>query len=484
MISSSARRHLAVVGGLGQLAGADLYGKLARTVAARGADERYRLTLDRQRYDRHSSASGEPDPTGRRKLYLYDVAAALDRCRADGVLLPCFVSHTFLAELQAEVQVPVFDMMSALAGHLGGSRRVLGVLCTGYVREQGLFARHFDPDLLRYPSAARYASDIEPAIYGLEGVLAGHTGTAVLDRLHRACDDLVAQGADVIVPGSSEIAVLAVALRRRGLPVVDSHQVYVDHALAQEDAVRRAVFRVGIVGGVGPAATVDFMQKIIRNTRAERDQDHIRLVVDHNPEIPDRTANLIGHGSDPTLALYSACRRLEANGAALIAIPCNTAHAYVARLAPGLSTPIVNMLSETVRHIREHYPGHAKVGLLATSGTIASGVYHDAARGAHFELVVPDALHQDLVMEAIYGKEGVKAGFVEGTCKEALQRALTHLAERGATVAILGCTELPLLLPEHPAYAVDGRTIALLDPTSILARRCVALAGEAKRTAW
>lgn len=235
-------------------------------------------------------------------------------------------------------------------------------------------------------------------------------------------------------------------------------------------------FKLGIVGGIGPAATVDFMNKIIRNTDACRDQDHLRLVVEHNPQIPDRSANLLDGGEDPTQALYEACKRLEANDATHIALPCNTAHAYVGRLQPRLSVPIVNMLAATVDHIERHWAGRPKVGLLATAGTIASGVYRQAAAGRALELIVPDARHQKDVMEAIYGEQGVKAGHVDGSCRQALLRALAHLAERGARVVILGCTELPLILDQHPAYPIGGRTVALLDPTDILARRCVAIA--------
>lgn len=483
MISSTAPRHLAVVGGLGHLAGEDLYSKLVETVTSRGAAARYRLILERHHYDRGAGTGAEPERIGNRKLYLYDITTALQQCRADGVLLPCFISHTFLDELQAEVQVPILNIMTALARHLGADSRKLGVLCTGYVRDKKLFEQYFSADRLCYPSEQTYAQCIAPAIYGSDGVLAGQAQGATLERLHLACQDLLAQGAQLIVPGSSEIAVLAQALRRRGLPVLDSHQVYVDHVLAQQDVPPTPAFKIGIIGGIGPAATVDFMQKIIKNTSAQRDQDHIRLVVEHNPQIPDRTANLIGLGTDPTLALYSACKRLEANGAALIAMPCNTAHAYVPRLQSGLSIPIVNMLSETVRHVSEHYAGHARVGLLATEGTVSSLVYHEAARNADFDFIVPDARHQALVMDAIYGEQGVKAGFVDGPCKAALQQALAHLVERGASVVILGCTELPLLLPEHNAYRVGAHTVVLLDPTAILARRCVAMAAEANHGA-
>lgn len=476
MLPSTPPRHLAVIGGLGHLAGIDLYNKLRDTVAASGAGDRYRLTLEQHHYHRGDGTGAEPERIGGRKLHLYDAAAMLEQCQADRVLLPCFISHTFLEELQAEVQVPILNMMTALAQHLANGRGKLGVLCTSYVRESMLFERYLDADRLVYPSQRIYETCVAPAIYGDDGVLAGVARDAALDRLHEACLELMEQGAELLVPGVSEIAVLAQALRQRGLPVLDSHQVYVDYTLAQQDVRSPPAFKLGIIGGIGPAATVDFMQKIIRNTSAERDQDHIRLIADHNPQIPDRTANLIGQGADPTLALYSACKRLEANGAALIAMPCNTAHAYVPRLQPRLSIPIVNMLTETVRHIAEHCAGHAKVGLLATTGTVGSGVYHGAARGADFELIVPNAASQAMVMEAIYGKLGVKAGFTDGPCKLALTRALEHLVERGATVVILGCTELPLVLSEHAALAVGGATVVVLDPTAILARRCVVLA--------
>lgn len=241
----------------------------------------------------------------------------------------------------------------------------------------------------------------------------------------------------------------------------------------------RQTFKLGIVGGIGPAATVDFMSKIIRNTNARRDQDHLRLVVEHDPNIPDRTAYLLGGGEDPTDALYDACRRLEANDATVIALPCNTAHAYIARIQPRLSIPIVNMLSETAAHIERNWCrlGRPTVGLLATSGTIASAVYHNAVAERSLELIVPDAEHQQYVMSAIYGERGVKAGYVEGECKTALLRAIWHLARRGATVIILGCTELPLILEKNPAFRIDEHTVALLDPTDILARRCVEMAG-------
>jgi len=482
-------RHLGIIGGLGTLASEDLHGKLAAAIAAMAthgqaapAAAPCRLTLDRHPAPPFSGGAGSADALARRKLYLYDRMRHLEACRADGVLVPCFISHTFLAELQAELGVRVFDMMAALARHVGPAPLRIGVLCSSHVRDRRLFERAFPAAHIVYPGAKIQDECVMPALHGACGTPPQAPGLVTLARLRRACGDLTRQGADLIIPGAGEFAALATQLRDSGHAVLDCHQVYAEYALAQMDQGRPATFKLGVVGGIGPAATVDFLHKIIRHTDASRDQDHVRLVVDHNPQIPDRTANLVGDGDDPTLALYSACRRLEEQGASLIAMPCNTAHAYVGRLQPRLAATIVNMLDETVRHIGAHYPGHGTVGLLATSGTVASGVYRAAARGAGFDLIVPDAQHQQYVMEAIYGSQGVKAGYTEGPRKEALLRACAHLARRGASVIILGCTELPLLLPRDPAFAIAGTTVALLDPTDLLAQRCVTLARGGKKS--
>lgn len=110
-------------------------------------------------------------------------------------------------------------------------------------------------------------------------------------------------------------------------------------------------FKLGIVGGIGPAATVDFMSKIIRNTDARCDQEHLRLVVEHNPQIPDRTANLLGGGEDPTQALYDACKRLEANEAT----PYRAAVQHGACLYRAHSAPAVRTHREHAARNRRPY---------------------------------------------------------------------------------------------------------------------------------
>jgi aspartate racemase len=484
------RQRIGIIGGLGALAGADVHARLLRRAAEAGPAAPLEVLFEQRHFDQGATGAG-PDGAAvtARQLYVYDMLQRLARRGAACALVPCFISRTFLPELQAELALPVVDIVQALRAALarrGAAPCRVGVLTTDYVRRHGLFDSAFGADghTVLYPDAATQAGCVMAAVYGSSGGSSGGNGGSGLQAggqrhpaglLLQACAALMAAGADVIVPGATEIAIVAGLLAEAGFPVLDSNQLYVDHALSQPAPARPRRFQIGIVGGVGPAATVDFMHKIVVNTVARCDQQHLPLLVEHNPAIPDRTAHLTGHGADPTLALYAACRRLEERGAGLIAIPCNTAHAYVDRLAPRLAIPIVHMLAETVAAIAATHGGARRVGLLATSGTLASRVYHAAAQGAPFELLVPDPDHQALVMRAVYGRRGIKAGFVDGPCRADLWQALTHLTGRGATLVILGCTELPLLLREG-ALDVGGTAVVLLDPTAILARRCVALA--------
>ena len=300
---------------------------------------------------------------------------------------------------------------------------------------------------------------------------------APLDHFQRACDDLVSQGAEIIVPGLTEIPLVQDALTLPdGVEIIDCNQVYAEFALRSESSERTPEYKIGIIGGVGPLATVDFMEKVIRHTEATKDQDHIKMVVEHNPKIPDRTENLLGDGPDPTIPLLAAGKRLEADSADMIAIPCNTAHAFVERIQRYISIPVVHMLYETACTIRDDYPKCHSIGLLATSGTIESRVYHDVLEAMDLHVEVPDDEYQEKVMAAIYGDKGVKAGFTTGACVDDLLAALAHVVDRGAEAVILGCTELPILLEATDSYPVGGKSIVVLDPTEILARRCVALA--------
>ncbi len=484
MTRGSGSHRFGVVGGLGSLGGADIFFKLVKSSPAPDGRHQCDIIFEQHPFDEGGFPGGSDASVNARKLYVFDMIRNFEQRKVDAVILPCFISHTFLDELKPEIRLPVVNIMEALRAHIERRYpevRKIGVLTSDYVRKHGLFERYFVPERwsLIYPATEIQRDALMPAIYGEQGIKAGCLQGQSIELLERACRDLLAQGAEIIVPGFTEIPIVAEALSERGLPVLDVNQIYARHAVDFGGEASIRPFKIGVVGGVGPAATVDFMDKIVRNTQARRDQEHIKVVVEQNPQIPDRTENLIGEGADPTVALYSTCKKLEADEADLIAIPCNTAHAFVERIQPYLSIPIINMLFETVEYIRKNYPERQHVGLLATSGTIASRVYHDIIEKTGLQLSVPDAAHQARVMNSIYGPRGVKAGFTEGECRDDLLAALAHLVAGGAEIVILGCTELPLILAQSDAFPVNGKSIVLLDPTEILARKCVSLSRPA-----
>lgn len=235
-------------------------------------------------------------------------------------------------------------------------------------------------------------------------------------------------------------------------------------------------FKIGMIGGLGPAATVDLFDKIVKATPATNDQEHIKLAIEENPQVPDRTACLLHDGKDPTVAMYHAAKRLEGDGCDVIIVPCNTAHAFLPTIAPRLRIPFVDMQMATLEDIKARFP-EPRIGLLATSGTIATGIYGNKARALGLPLSVPDEEHQKLVMSAIYGPKGAKAGFCDGVCKDELLAAAQYLVEEhNCNVLILGCTELPLILDECDAYPLAGKTVAFADPTAILARKVAGMA--------
>jgi len=473
---------LGIIGGLGALGGIDVYSKLVKNSLSIPASQHHFEFFIKQHY------FDEPLNTGSvqanlisRKFYVFNMIKQFEKQSVNAIMMPCFLSHTFIDELKTETHLPILSMMDSLQAHVAQSFpsiKKIGVLTSDYVQHQCLFEHYFPTHhySLSYPKP-HLQKYLMQAVYGPNGIKHGQPDQNAIDLLLAACLDLIKQGAELILPGFTEIPTLIGLLNQFNVPVVDVNNIYADFALrTHQQTTSQPSFKIGIVGGVGPAATVDFMGKIVRNTPAQRDQDHIQLIVEQNPQIPDRTAHLTSDGADPTLPLYAVCKNLEANHVKLIAIPCNTAHAYVEYIQPHLSIPIVNMLSETIEYIRTQYPSCRTIGLLATNGTVSSRVYHDIVSHTDLTLLTPEPEFQDAVMNAIYGEEGVKAGFTEGTCKQELLRAMQHLAMRGCDALILGCTELPLVFAQNPSFQIAGKAVALLDPTEILALKCINLA--------
>ena len=232
---------------------------------------------------------------------------------------------------------------------------------------------------------------------------------------------------------------------------------------------------IGIIGGMGPAATVDLYQKIIACTPAKRDQEHIRVIIDSNPQIPDRTAALKNKGTDPAPYMLDSARKLEQAGVDFIIIPCNTAHAFVPRFADKIKVPILSMIEICADYVKQKYPEVREVGLLATSGTVSCGIYSEEFKKHGITVISPDDRSQEeQVMEAIYGHNGIKYGNTKGKPHKLLLAAAQTLKKQGAQAILMACTEIPLAL--HP----DNLDIPVLDPTDLLAQAAVRKALEAK----
>jgi aspartate racemase len=448
------KKSLGIVGGLASPASDDLFFNLVKSTPAGDGTGCFRVIMEQSPFDDEKAAADESFNPTARKLYVFNTITALEERKIDAVLLNCFISNTIIDDLKSSINTPIINLMDALSSFVRREHpqaRRLGILTSSYVRKERLFESYFDTDSyeLIYPAKRVQADSPE--------------------LIHQACQELADKGAELIIPGLAELPLIFESLSARQLiPVIDSNQVYANYAAAYRGGAAEKTFKLGVVGGVGPSATVDFMDKIIKHTKAGRDQEHIRMVVEHNPQIPDRTVYLVSGGPDPTIPLYAACKRLEANGADLIAIPCNTAHAFIDRFQQYLSIPIVNMLVETVDIIRQQCANASVVGLLATTGTLQCRVYHELLEQTGYDALVPDEQHQEILMDVIFGEKGIKAGFTKGVCLRDFHHVIEHVVDRGADVIILGCTELPLLeLPQ--------KSVTILDPTDILAKKCVAM---------
>jgi aspartate racemase len=222
---------------------------------------------------------------------------------------------------------------------------------------------------------------------------------------------------------------------------------------------------IGIIGGMGPLATADLYKKIIENTPAKNDSEHIRVCIDSNINIPDRTTAILHGGADPVPEIVRSAILLEGMGADFLIMPCNTAHYFYNRIVEKVHVPIINMLDETAREVVRK--GFHRIGLLATDGTLQTGVYDRAMQPYGIQILRPSEDNQKHVMNLIY--EGIKAGNYKIDLT-GFYRALDELKQAGAETLILGCTELPLAFS---IFSIDQEHI---DPTLVLAKSAIKMA--------
>jgi len=242
---------------------------------------------------------------------------------------------------------------------------------------------------------------------------------------------------------------------------------------------------LGVIGGIGPFAGLDFMRNIFNNTRASKDQEHLDCVLVSCPSIiPDRTEYLFSSAEteNPALGMFESAKKLHAAGVSYAVVACNTAHAgrifkpfceMAQKDLAGLT--ILNMLETCASHIKKNM-AITRIGLLATKGTHKSRVYHEYF-GDDIELIEPDAAGQEKIHESIYNREyGIKAFSqpVKPLAREHIAQEISRLVRRGAQAVILGCTEIPL------AVQPDEFPVPAIDPGLIAARVLITLADPEK----
>lgn len=220
----------------------------------------------------------------------------------------------------------------------------------------------------------------------------------------------------------------------------------------------------GILGGMGPEATVDFITKVISQTPAASDQQHIRMLVDHNPKVPNRHAAIAGDGLDVATALAAMARGLENCGANFLLMVCNTAHAFQEDIKKSVGIPFVSIVDEVVSELESRWPRLNRVGVMAADGCLAAELYQKALTQAGKEVVIWSSAELDQFMSLLYR---VKAGEPLLDIKPKMIQLATNLYERGADILIAGCTEIPLVLDAIPL------PIPLLSSTDILVSRTI-----------
>ncbi len=224
---------------------------------------------------------------------------------------------------------------------------------------------------------------------------------------------------------------------------------------------------VGIIGGMGPAATVDFMSQILQVTPATTDQDHVRMVVENDPRIPSRQAAMRGEGQSPGPAIAAIAARLEAMEAEFLVMPCNLAHAWQSDIEAAINIPFISIVEASVRAALQSSGDDSAIGLMTTPGCFTAGLYQQAlaAAGRAVIMQTPEEL-----AEAMSLVEQIKSGNQSQEIASGLRALANKLVDRGAKVLIAACTEFPLLLDESMF------DVAFVSSTDVLARKTVAIA--------
>lgn len=224
---------------------------------------------------------------------------------------------------------------------------------------------------------------------------------------------------------------------------------------------------IGIIGGMGPLATVTLFDRIVRLSPASTDQEHFRILIDNNTEIPDRTAYILNRGEDPLPHLTESAQLLEKAGADFLIMPCNTAHYFYDGICASIHIPLYHMIRETAGYVAESPSTGASVGLLATEGTVKSGIYNKIFEETGFKIVLPEQNGQKEITDLIYG---IKAGRKDIDISQ-FQAVADGMFRQGCRICLLGCTELSVA---DEMFELKGNFV---DPLTVIAKKAIKEAG-------
>ncbi|MEP5765284.1 MAG: amino acid racemase [Halieaceae bacterium] len=221
----------------------------------------------------------------------------------------------------------------------------------------------------------------------------------------------------------------------------------------------------GILGGLGPEATVDFMSKVVAATDASCDQEHIHMLVDHNPSVPNRHAAIAGEAPSVAPQLVAMSQRLERAGADFLVMVCNTAHAYSADIRAAISIPFISIIDVSIEALGPQ-TGQC-IGVMAAEGCLRAGLYQDALLAAGHEAITWNDAELEQFMDLVYR---VKAGERDNDIGTGMRKLAASLEFSGAELLLAGCTEIPLFLQSSDI------SVPLLASTDLLVHRTIALA--------
>lgn len=221
---------------------------------------------------------------------------------------------------------------------------------------------------------------------------------------------------------------------------------------------------LGILGGLGPMSGIYFCEMLTRHTYAKKDCDHLNFLLSSRADTPDRSSFILGlSNEDPTPRMRSEAKRLEAAGAELLVIPCNTAHYFYSKVAEAVDIPILNIIEETAKLCS--LENIKKVGVLATEGTVKSGAYKDIFNAYGIEIAELTQDEQAFITETIFDR--IKSGLKPDTAR--FTSLCNNLLKDRCERVILGCTELSLIKKEHPLppQVIDSLEVLCLSALKI-----------------